>query len=81
MEERSCRLFDDEVVRQIMITTGIAVFDYVRQHRFVDEAEINDFIDANADVFIADTLDQMERGDNSGGAGPDDADGPFGGTM
>jgi hypothetical protein len=81
MEERSCRLFDDEVVRQIMVSTGVAVFDYLRQHRFVDEAEISDFIDANADVFIADTLDQMEGGDNTNGRDPEEPNGPFGDMM
>lgn len=61
MEGRSCRLFDDEVVRSIMMSTGVAVMEYFRQHRGVDEDEVCDFVNANAEMIIADTLEDMEN--------------------
>jgi hypothetical protein len=61
MEGRSCRLFDDEVVRSIMMSTGVAVLDYVRQRKPVDEEEVCDFVNANAEMIIADTLEEMEN--------------------
>ncbi len=78
MEGRSCRLFDDEVVRQIMMSTGVAVLDYLKQHKNVDDEEVCDFIDANSEMIIADTLDQMEGGEG-GGEGSGSGDDPAGG--
>ena len=72
VEGRSCRLFDDEVVRHIMASAGVAVLDYLRQHKNVDEEEVCDFIDANAEMIIADTLDQMEGPGGAGDGGAED---------
>ncbi|MBD3244148.1 MAG: hypothetical protein GF331_26385 [Chitinivibrionales bacterium] len=63
MEGRSCRLFDDEVVRNIMVATGMAVYDYLRQRKSIDEEELCDFVDANAEVIISDTLEEMGERD------------------
>jgi hypothetical protein len=60
MEPKCCRLFDDEVMRNIMVSTGVAVMDYLRQRKGVDEDEVCDFVDANADVIITNTLEEME---------------------
>lgn len=66
MEGRSCRLFDDEVVRNIMVATGMAVYDYLRQRKNIDEEELCDFVDANAEVIITDTLEEMGERDGDG---------------
>ena len=66
MEGRSCRLFDDEVVRSIMMSTGVAVLDYLRQGKTPDEDEVCDFVNANAEMIIADALEEMEQDDEEG---------------
>jgi hypothetical protein len=66
MEGRSCRLFDDEVVRNIMVATGMAVLDYLRERKNIDEDELCDFVDANAEMIIADTLEEMGEHDEDG---------------
>lgn len=61
MDSKCCRLFDDEVVRNIMMAVGSSVYDYMRQRKNADEDEVYDFVDANAEAIIADTLDEMEN--------------------
>jgi hypothetical protein len=60
MDARNCRLFDDTVVRNIMVSTGIAVLDYIRRRKTANEDEICDFVESNAEMIIADTLEEME---------------------
>ncbi len=61
MDARNCRLFDDTVVRNIMISTGVAVLDYLRRRKAADEDEVCDFVESNAEMIIADTIEEMEH--------------------
>jgi hypothetical protein len=59
-KNRRYRLYDEHLVRNIMMSTAISVIAYVRENPNADSDEICDFIDANADNIMGDTVRQMK---------------------
>jgi hypothetical protein len=74
MKGKNCKLYDENLVRNIMISTGLSIVEYIKQFKSVDAIDICDYIDQNADHIIEDTIDDMnhEFPDEKDPALPDD---------
>lgn len=64
MKGKHCRLYDEQLVKNIMISTGLSIFDYVREKKVVDEEDVCEFLDVNADSIIEDTLEELNDSDS-----------------
>lgn len=63
MNGKHCRLYDEELVKNIMVSTGLLILDYLKEKPEIDEAELCDFIETNADNIIDDTIDEINETD------------------
>lgn len=63
MASKHCRLYDENLVHNIMLSTGLSIFEYIREHQNVDSDEICEFIEINAGSIIDDTIDQLNKDD------------------
>jgi hypothetical protein len=61
MKGKNCKLYDENLVRNIMISTGLSIVEYIKQSKSVDAIDICDYIDQNADHIIEDTIDDMNH--------------------
>ena len=61
MKGKNCKLYDEDLVRNIMISTGLSIVEYIKQFKSVDAIDICDYIDQNADHIIEDTIDDMNH--------------------
>jgi hypothetical protein len=79
MGSKRCRLYDENLVHNIMLSTGLSVVEFMRDNHSADSDEVCDFLESNAEVIINDTIrhlkninDFREKGDedtNGGDAG------------
>ncbi|MGA2507270.1 MAG: hypothetical protein ABSF80_07330 [Chitinispirillaceae bacterium] len=60
MESDRHRLYDEHLVRNIMLSTGLSVVEYLRENTKADSEEIGDFIEANAEEIIDDTIKHLK---------------------
>lgn len=75
MEGKPHRLYDEHLVRNIMLAAGISVAEYLRENPDADSDEIGAFIDANADDIMEDTIKRLKSLNDfiDKGKDPDDA--------
>ena len=59
MSGKHCKLYDEVLVRNIMVSTTQYVLDYGKDHQDATEDEVCGFIEANADGIIQYTIDEM----------------------
>ncbi|NLD99771.1 MAG: hypothetical protein GX640_07840 [Fibrobacter sp.] len=59
MSSKHCRLYDENLVHNIMISTGLSILEYLREHTNADSDEICEFIELNAGSIIEDTIEQL----------------------
>jgi hypothetical protein len=80
MKGKYCKLYDENLVRNIMISTGLSIIEYIKQFKSADAVDICDFIEQNADHIIENTIEDMNHesldGPQAPGDGPAD-DGNF----
>jgi len=62
MHGQHSRLFDENVVRGIMVTTGLAIAEHIRLKGSADAGVICDFIASNAELLIARALEDIDPG-------------------
>jgi hypothetical protein len=60
MGSKRCRLYDENLVHNIMVSTGLSVLEYLRENTHSDSDEICDFVEANAEVIINDTIKHLK---------------------
>jgi hypothetical protein len=48
MGSKRCRLYDENLVHSIMLSTGLSIVEYLRENAHADSDEICDFVEANA---------------------------------
>ena len=70
MNGKHCKLFDENLVHNIMISTGLSVFDFIRSNPNIQTEQIFEYIDMNASSIIDETIDHLNRDD-------DDDDAPW----
>jgi hypothetical protein len=64
-KNKKYRLYDEHLVRNIMLTTALSVWEYVRENPGADSDEICDFVDANAADIVSDTVKHLKGLDDS----------------
>lgn len=60
MASKRCRLYDENLVHNIMLSTGLSVLEYVRENINVNSDEICDFVETNADMIVNDTISHLK---------------------
>jgi len=77
MEGNHCKLYDENLVRNIMISTGLSILEYVKQNGAVGASDVCDFVEMNADTIIWNTIEDMNSGGEleEGEGGPLDEEG------
>jgi len=70
MPGKHCKLYDENLVRHIMISTGISLLEYLQRKKEIAVDDICEFVERNADHIIENTIEDM----NSAGAPPGDFD-------
>ena len=61
MEGNHCKLYDENLVRNIMISTGLSILEYVKQNGTAEATDICDFVEMNADTIIWNTIEDMNN--------------------
>ena len=61
MANKRCKLFDENIVHSIMLSTGNSVVEYVRENGDSDPDEINDFIEVNFEKIVSTTIQNLRR--------------------
>jgi hypothetical protein len=56
MSEKPFKLYDENIVHNIIVSTGFTIAEYLRENPNADEDEICDFIEVNAEAIINDTV-------------------------
>jgi hypothetical protein len=60
MANKRCKLYDENLVHNIMLSTGLSIVEYLRENGNADSDEICDFVEANAEVIITDTIRHLK---------------------
>ncbi len=61
MKGKCCKLYDENLVHSIMISTGLSIVEYIKQFKSVDAVDICDFVEQNADRIIQNTIEDMNQ--------------------
>lgn len=64
MAGKHCRLYDENLVHNIMISTGMSVLEYIRENKYANTDDICEFVEFNARTIIEDTIEQLNAGDD-----------------
>jgi hypothetical protein len=59
MGSMHCRLYDENLVHNIIMSAGLAVIDFLNQHQDADADDICEYLEMNADSIIEDTIEQL----------------------
>ena len=59
MAGKHCRLYDENLVHNIMISTGLSIMEYLKENSGAKSDEICEFIEINATSIIEDTIEQL----------------------
>lgn len=65
MGGKHCRLYDENLVHNIMISTGLSILEYLKENKYANSEEICEFVEINANSIIEDTIDQLNNSDES----------------
>ncbi len=61
MNGKHCKLFDENLVHNIMISTGLSVLDFIRSNPNIQTEQIFEYIQMNAASIIDETIDHLNR--------------------
>ena len=61
MANKRCKLYDENLVHNIMLSTGLSIVEYLRENVNANSDEICDFVKANAEVIISDTIRHLKN--------------------
>lgn len=64
MGSMHCRLYDENLVHNIIMSTGMAVADFLQNHHNANADDICDYLEHQADTIIEDTIDQLNNSDD-----------------
>lgn len=80
MMGKHCKLYDETLVRNIMISTGLSAVEFLRQHGEASLDDVCEFIEVNAEDIIETTIEDMNNCESSNEGHADDelprVDGP-----
>lgn len=84
MGSKHCRLYDENLVHSIMNSTGLAVFEFLKENTSADDDDLCEFLELHTDSIIDDTIEQLNgaeedpQRDERDGNWPFDGDGTMG---
>jgi hypothetical protein len=64
MSGKHCRLYDENLVHNIIVSSGLSVVEYLKEHGEADTDEICEFLEINANTIIEDTIEQLNNSDD-----------------
>jgi|WetSurMetagenome_2_1015567.scaffolds.fasta_scaffold79862_1 hypothetical protein len=73
MGSKRCRLYDENLVHNIMLSTGLSVVEFMRENNGTDSDDVCDFVEANAEVIINDTIRHLKNINDYRGKDEDEA--------
>ncbi|MFP4418495.1 MAG: hypothetical protein ACLFSB_14600 [Chitinispirillaceae bacterium] len=59
MKGNMCRLYDEQLVRNIMIATGLTILEHITEKGVPGAKDICEFIEMHAETIIEDTITDM----------------------
>lgn len=75
MDRANYKLFDENLVRNILITSGISLFEFMKKHIDADINDVCSYINDNSEAFINDTIQNMkDMGEDFSGLDLDEED-------
>lgn len=64
MGSMHCRLYDENLVHNIIISTGMAIVEFLNENRHADTDEVCEYLEAHADSIIEETIDQLNNSED-----------------
>jgi hypothetical protein len=64
MSGKHCRLYDENLVHNIIISSGLSVLEYLKEHIDANNDEICEFLEINANAIIEDTIEELNSTDD-----------------
>lgn len=64
MGSKHCRLYDENLVHNIMLSTGISIMEFIRKNKNAGYDEICEFVELNSHAIIEDTIEQLNNADD-----------------
>ena len=64
MGSMHCRLYDENLVHNIIMSAGLAVADFLNEHRNASSDDVCEYLEIHADTIIEDTIEQLNDGDD-----------------
>ena len=61
MSSKRCRLYDENLVHNIMLSTGLSVVEFIKENNGSDSDDVCDFVEANAEIIINDTIRHLKN--------------------
>ncbi|MDD5674962.1 MAG: hypothetical protein PHC61_12400 [Chitinivibrionales bacterium] len=71
MPGKHCKLYDEQLVKSIMVSTAFYILDYLKGNPILSEQEVYDFVQRNADSVIQYTVDEIHDEPAAPDVGPE----------
>jgi hypothetical protein len=59
MGSKHCRLYDENLVHNIMLSTGLSIMEFLKKNKNAGYDEVCEFVELNSHVIIEDTIEQL----------------------
>lgn len=64
MGSMHCRLYDENLVHNIIMSAGLAVADFLHENRAASSDEVCEYLEIHANTIIEDTIEQLNDSDD-----------------
>jgi len=61
MGSMHCRLYDENLVHNIIMSAAMEVVEYLKKHRNADSGDVCEYIESHTDTIIEDTINQLNE--------------------
>lgn len=65
MGGKNCRLYDENLVHNIMVSTGLSILDFLKENQGATTDDICEFVEVNAPTIIEDTIEHLNSMEDS----------------
>jgi hypothetical protein len=76
MGSMHCRLYDENLVHNIILSAGMAAVDFLNAHHDADTDDVCEYLEMHADSIIEDTIDQLNTSNEYPGIEDDEGSWP-----
>ena len=77
MASGHCKLYDESLVRNIMVQTGLSIFEFMNRNRRATVGDICEYVEVHASSIIASTIEDLNRSGESSEVDIPQTDEPF----